>query len=353
MPEPALSAVLVTLDDWTNMRNTLRALRAQTLREQMELVFVGPSLDALDLPEAEFQDFAGIQKTAEPVLTTLGQAYAAGVRAATAPLVLFTEDHCYPEPQWAELLVARHASGTWAGVGPTVINANPASTASCAQFLIEYGQYSETGKKGPCRQIPGHNSCYRRKLLLHYGAKLFEWLECETLMQWDMADRGLTFYMDDQVRTRHFNCSRLSATFMFSWYFSRQFAAYRGRRMTARDRAKLALLWPLIPIVRLKRIWPLMASLLGFRRALSVLPAVATNLAISGAGEGLGYLTCDPGAREHCFHREFHRERFLRPGEQLVVREPKPTAAARDRGDPLTCASTAASSERSVHDPRN
>jgi hypothetical protein len=252
-------------------------------------------------------------------MRTIAHSYSAGVRAATAPLVVFTEDHCYPEPDWAELFVRRHASGNWAGVGPTVINANPAYTASWAQFLAEYGGYSEAGVKGPSRQIPGHNSCYRREELLRYGPDLADWLECETLMHWDMADRGLGLYLDRDIRTHHWNCTRMVYTLAFSWYFLRQFAAYRIRHASLGRRATLAILWPLIPVIRLKRIWPIMTALLGYRRAMATLPALAVNLFVSGAAEGLGYVTGEAGELKNMLDREFHRERYLRRGEQLTL----------------------------------
>jgi hypothetical protein len=148
MVEPAISAILVTPDDWTNMRNTLQALRGQTIREQLELVLVGPSRAAINAPAAELSGFAAVQYVGIPDFRMLGQAYAAGVRAATAPLVAFTEDHSYPEPEWAASFCRRHASGNWAGVGPTVMNANPSSLASWAQFIIEYGSYAGTHTKG-------------------------------------------------------------------------------------------------------------------------------------------------------------------------------------------------------------
>jgi hypothetical protein len=339
MSEPVLSAILVTPDDWTNMRNTLQALRLQTICQQMELVLVGPTLDALDAPDSEIAPFFAVQRVAVAGRSTIAHSYAEGVRAATAPLVVFTEDHCYPEPGWAEGFVRRHASGNWAGVGPTVINANPAYTASWAQFLAEYGQYSEAGADGRSRQIPGHNSCYRRKELLAYGPDLDNWLECETLMHWDMAERGLGLYLDRDIRTHHWNSTRMSYVLGFSWYFLRQFAAYRARGMTPFRRAAFALLWPLIPAIRLRRIVPLMTSLLGTRRTVAVLPAVAVNLFVSSAAEGLGYVTGQAGALENLLDREFHRERYLRPGERLTL--PKSCEAARSpRQRPAYAATT-------------
>jgi hypothetical protein len=51
----------------------------------------------------------------------------------------------------------------------------------------------------------------------------------------------------------------------------------------------------------------------------------------------LGYLTGKVGSPQQCFNWEFHRERFLRRGEQLTVRETaKSAAAAVPAGSPST-----------------
>jgi hypothetical protein len=158
-------------------------------------------------------------------------------------------------------------------------------------------------------------------------------------MQWDMVDRGLKLYEDMEVRAHHWNCSRLLHSLGFSWYFSREFAAFRVRHITSTERAKLALLWPLIPAIRLKRLWPCMTLLLGYRGATRMLLPVALNLLVSGAAEGLGYLTGKVGSSQKCLDREFHRERFLRSGERLTV--PEPSKAAKTPQQRQACAANA------------
>ena len=69
-------------------------------------MFVGPSLSR----RCTGIGGGGIRRVADevavPEMALFGRAYAAGVRTATAPLVAFTEDHCYPEPEWAEAFSA-------------------------------------------------------------------------------------------------------------------------------------------------------------------------------------------------------------------------------------------------------
>ncbi|MEO0963949.1 MAG: glycosyltransferase [Planctomycetota bacterium] len=331
MPEPALAAVLVTPDRPSNMARTLAALRAQTARDLLQLVLVGPSHDATDVPANELIGFADVVRVVNPV-ERMGSAQAAGTQAATAPLVMFTEDHCYPEPEHAQAMIDLFAQHNCAAVGPTVVNGNPASLVSRVQYLIEYASYGELGPKGPARQIPGHNSTYRRDALLHYGDELHQWLEVETLMHWDMNDRGLVTLNGSAPRSRHWNCSRLGPLLYFAWVFPRVFAASRARQGGTIDRLKLGLLWPLIAPIRFRRLFPYAVKLHGLPPALAVSPMLFLTLFVSAASEGAGYLAGEGKHGPRATDLEFHRDRFFRRGETYdSVPKAAPSADAEAR----------------------
>ncbi|MDA0323406.1 MAG: hypothetical protein O2923_11930 [Verrucomicrobia bacterium] len=319
MNEPAISAIVITPDTWHTMGNTLAALQTQTIRAQIQLVLVGPTLEALAVPDDVLAGFHSVERVSAPSVSSLGEVTAAGVRGATAPIIALTEDHCYPAPDWAEKILRRYAEGEWAGVGPTVTNANPNTISSCVQFIMDYGSSSPLGPKGSQRQLPGHNSSYRREDLMAYEPDLAWWLEVETILHWDMVEKGSRLYADPDVHAFHWNCSRFWPTLQFSWAFSRVFAAYRCARLTPTERVKLAVLWPLIPLARIRRIWPIMTATLGHARALGALPAMFLNLVVSGAGEGLGYVSGEAGSLRRCLDLEFHRGRFLHASERIQV----------------------------------
>ena len=121
------------------------------------------------------------------MLRSSAEARAAGVHAATAPIVVFTEDHSLPEPAWAESLIRAHGEA-WAVVGPAVINANPRHAVSWANLLIEYIEWLHPAPRaglapaGAQQRLPD--------VLLHYGADCGEWLEVESLLHWDLAANG-------------------------------------------------------------------------------------------------------------------------------------------------------------------
>jgi hypothetical protein len=288
-PRPSLSAILITPDTSETLRRTLRCLRQQSVREQIELVFVCLSADALELREGDVTGFHGHQVIEIGSFDSSSKARAAGIRVATAEVVVLTEDHCFPEPGWAEALIERHKED-WAGVGPAVLNANPTAASSWANLLIEYGFWLDPLPGGEMDMLPGHNSSYKRAALLEYGKRLHEILEAESVLQWDLATRGHRLYLEPSARTRHANIDTLGGSFKHRFYGGRLFAANRSRDWSLARRLFYALASPLIPVVRLKR------TLAFARRVASVHEmhpwvrlTLAYLLALDGLGEMLGY----------------------------------------------------------------
>ncbi|MGH2523350.1 MAG: glycosyltransferase family 2 protein, partial [Anaerolineales bacterium] len=99
---PEMSVVVVTPDRYETVRKTVRHLKTQDVRNVLEILFVAPSADELNLDEAELRDFLRFQVVEVGPLRSTAKARAAGVRHACAPVVAFVEDHAYPAPGWAE-----------------------------------------------------------------------------------------------------------------------------------------------------------------------------------------------------------------------------------------------------------
>jgi hypothetical protein len=316
-PSPALSVVLPTSHGLANIARTLHALRAQTVRHCLELVIVAPS-DSFTLNPAMIDGFAGVQVIAfGDVTASSNRARVAGIRVARAPIVALAEDHSFPEPGWAEALLAGHAEGTWAAVGPVVCNANPATAVSWANFMLEYGPWTEGAQRGAAVHLPGHNSSYRRGLLLAYGDRLESLMEAESILQWDLRHRGYQLLLEPAARTRHLNFSRLSSSIKLRFNCGRQFAATRSADWPLQKRLLYVLGAPLIPFVRLWRTASLLARRPARRGLLSrVLPVLAAAVALDGFGELVGYAT-GPGSSSSVLGGiEFDRRRSLTRKEQ-------------------------------------
>src|SRR5438309_4229369 len=168
---PKMSVIILTPDCYKTIRKTMGCQRAQTVRDKLEIIIVASSASGLFDDQAELTEFNDVRVIEIGPMNSTARARAAGVRHATASLVAFAEDHSYPDPHWAEALIAGHR-GPWAAVGPAMCNANPHSTLSWANLAIEYGPWLDPVPGGPVDHLPGHNSSYKRDLLLAYGSQL-------------------------------------------------------------------------------------------------------------------------------------------------------------------------------------
>lgn len=328
---PELSAILVTPDRYETIRRTVSWLRAQTARDRLEVVIVGPSHEALEVDESELHDFHGFRVVPLGEFRSMAQGMAAGVRAAAAPVIVFTEDHCYPRPEWAQALIDAHR-GPWAAVGPVVINANPDSAISRADF-IGYLTWTEPASPRTHDHLPWNNSAYKRDVLLEFGPELEPMLRAESVLHWELRSRGHELFHEPAARTIHFNFSRASYWIPANFLHGRNFGAERahGGGWGPARRLVYTLAWPLIPAVRLRRAVRAMRRAGAGETLARVLPAMALGLIASGLGEAFGYALGIGPADERYAKYQFHRDRGVnrrdRAAMERAVPESEPAPA--------------------------
>jgi len=259
------------------------------VKDRLEIVIVAPSRKHLGLREAELEDFRQFHVVEIGTITSLGQAMTAGVRQACAPLAVFTEEHCYPEPGWAVALLEAHQQG-WDAVGPVMSNANPQSLTSWASFFIGLGRWAEPAVAGETDDLPPHNASYKRTLLLAYGPALEAMLEVESVMHQDLRAKGCRLYWEPAAKVRHVSYSSLSSLLRAEFHYARLFAAARRRRWSLRRRLLYILGGPLIPLVRLRQVLGEVQRA-GCQRQLlpGILPTLIVVLTSSAVGEMCGY----------------------------------------------------------------
>lgn len=315
---PALSVVLVAPEGLDALRLPISRLAAQSRREQIELVIVAPSGAGIDVEAPEFEPFLRTRVVELGEVRSAAAGNAAGVQAAGAPVVAFGEDHSYPQPGWAEGLIEAHR-GSWAAVGPVVENANPESAISWADFLLSYGPWAAPNPGGEVRYLPGHNSSYKRELLLGFDGDLEQMLEVECVLHWELVRRGHRLYLDPAVRLSHLNFSRLRSWLAATFLAGRALAARRARAegWSALRRLAYVLAAPLIPLIRGRRAARDLARIRGARPPRArVVPAVITGLLVSAAGESVGYALGPGLAPSRAAAYESHRERHLNAADR-------------------------------------
>lgn len=315
---PLLSVILATPAGYGTIRKTVSHLRSQTACGSLELILVGPPQALQGLGVEELSSFASYQVVRIEKFQSIGQANAAGIRQAAAPIVALAEDHCFPDPQWAENLIAAH-QGPWAAVGPGVRNANPNTAVSWADLFIGYGPWLTPASSREAEFLPGHNTSYKREILLGYGDQLDTMMEAETVLHWDLREKGYRLYMESTASAAHTNFSLWSSWVPAQFFNGRLFAGARARQKPLPWCIVFALGSPLIPIVRLWRIWAGLPSQDLKIRFLSCLHALMIGLAIDGMGQMVGYAFGTGNALDKVARFEVDRFKHIREQDRLDI----------------------------------
>jgi hypothetical protein len=316
-PGPELSVILPT-DTYETVRNELAALRAQTVHQALEIVIVTPSPARLGAADGVRDGFHSVTIVEVEDLYPMYRSRAQGVRAASAPIVLLAESHAYPARNHCETLIGAHQD-PWAVVGPAMWNANPATMRSWAGLYMDYGPWVEADQAGAVAALPGHNSSYKRSVLLAYGDQLESMMMSSLHRHADLRARGHQLYMEPGARTYHLNVSRPLVWLEERLVGGRSFAAARSQTWSAGRRLVYAAGWFLIPAVRLRRILGDMRRSHGAGFMVRVFPALAVSLLLSAVGEGLGYALGAGGAMHRVNEIELYKERYVRPADRPEV----------------------------------
>ena len=324
---PALSVILGVQGPFAAVRRTVRHLRAQTIRDRIELVLLWSTEDPIDVPPDAVSGFYSSAIHKVHAHSSTAAANAAGVLHATANVVAFAEDHCFPEPEWAEALLEAHSRG-YAAVAPEIANGNPGSVVSWCDYAIGYGPWMKPTPSGEAPFLPGHNCSYKRAILLEYGDKLEFMLEAETVLHYDQVRRGRRLFLESRARAAHLNFALWRSWLLTQHHHGRVFGGSRASKWPWTKKAFYAAASPLIPLVRLFR------TSREFLRPgrprhvlLRILPALAIGLIADGAGQFVGYVVGSGGSPALLADYEYNRVKFLRPEDLQALEEADARAA--------------------------
>jgi hypothetical protein len=317
---PLLSVILPTCDDYSTIRLTVRALSRQTIRDRIELVIVAP-VDDPRVVKSEVASFAKVTVVNGGPLRTSNISRSAGIRAASAPIVVLSEDHSFPEPGWAEALVKAHESGC-AAAGPVIRNSNPKSLTSWANILLEYAPWLDGAQQGEMSDLPGHNSAYNRDILLSYGDRLESVLEVEAVVQKDLIDNGHRMLLEPKAVTNHLNFSRLRSSLGLRFNAGKSFAGHRTMGWPAPKRLLYIAGGALIPLVRFVRIAKMLRRSPNYSWLFPrVLPSLCVMLIVDGLGEVAGYIAGPGDSPRFLGDIEFNRVRFMNAADRTEYSE--------------------------------
>lgn len=321
--EPQLAVVMVTPKSYETCRTTISYLLKQTALAQMELIIVAPTRVDLELIPQEVEAFGAFQVVEIGKLVSTGRAMAEGFRAARAPIVVYGEQHSYPEPAWAEAILRAHQA-PHAVVGAAMGNANPQSLVSWAHLFGQFGPVITPAHSGAAKYLGAHHAAYKRAVVLEYGEMLGELLDNECALHIDLRARGHTLYLENRAISNHVNTSRLAAYCRLDYLGQRGFAAARAEvgKWSRAKRVLYAAACPLVPIVRMGRI---VRDIFRARRAGQLLPQIlfpiSAALVCGMVGEAVGYLFGEKIEAEKIV-MELDRLEFVSESDRAALKNP-------------------------------
>ncbi len=304
-------SVVVVTDHYRTIRRLISCLNAQTVRDKLEVVIVAPAGADLGLDQKALESFARVQVIEVERLRPMSAGRAAGVRAATAPIIFLGETHSFPHPGFAAALIQAHTK-PWDSVVPGLANANPESAFSWASFLMDYGQWLEAL---PAGQIPGGptwNVAYRRDALLDVGDKLDSALSHGDELAVALHARGHRAYFEPSAKLDHANISQPVWWFQQRYLCGLMVASSRRARWPRSKRLMYICASPLIPFVVLSRlIRPLKSLARSGNLPLATHPLLVAGAIARTIGEVVGYAR-GPGAnsQDRMDEYELHKLRF-------------------------------------------
>lgn len=306
---PSLSAIVVVGSRRERSQRVLNALGAQTIAASLEIIVVDLAADA---PQLKTPPGVRTVYLSRPKTEPWARLRAEGLQCANAKVVAFIEDHCFPAPNWAEVLVEAH-KGPWAAVGYSFTNANPKTYISRAGMIADYGLWAHPARHGPTSLLPGNNVSYKRDLLLSFGDQITIVLSPDFNIHETFIKRGLAMFVESRALAAHQNFSFLSDLLRANHAYCRLLAASRVQAQSWGELRRIAYGFgvPLgAPVMKFIR---LMRSLRGrhtlWRPLVTALPVIALTYFWSAVGESLGYLLGIGDAEQETNRWELEAER--------------------------------------------
>ncbi|WP_435009227.1 glycosyltransferase [Tundrisphaera lichenicola] len=283
---PRLSVVVASVNGWSMLEPTLRALDAQPERARMEILVVesvgGETRRKLREHRPAVELIEVDDKRTIPALRHLG------VVRSRGEIVAILEDHGEVGPDWASALLKAH-EGPWGAVGGVVENGRD-GLVDWAAFFCEYAPYMGPVAEGESADLPGNNIAYKRPHLLRHAGEL-EQGRWESWINDKIRADGVPIASTNRAIVRHIKPFRLGHFLIQRFHFARSYAGMRRVDQSPARRliygfGSLAL--PALLTLRVSRI------ALGKRRHLgrfaASLPLIVLFYTIGAVGEMIGYL---------------------------------------------------------------
>lgn len=209
---------------------------------------------------------------------------------AQGELILLTEDHCIPEPDWVATMLAAQAAGR-AVVGGLVEIRPGASAVDWAFYFVDFFRYASPAQAGPSPTLTVCNVSYRRESLAAVR-DLWQVHFHETAINDALRERFGSLWLEPKARVSMARHVALGDALYERYAFGRLFGCTRLGFCSSGRRLYYCVLAPLLPAVLLARMGrKALASGRLLRNFLRACVPLTLMVLCWSWGEWLGYLT--------------------------------------------------------------
>lgn len=288
---PDLSVLLVVGERRDRAVRALASLLAQSAVDRLEVLLLDCAPG--EIPPLPGSDHPAVRTIRIPPGTYFSAAKTLGVREASAPAVAFLEEHVTALPGWAEALIEAHR-GPWAGVGGEVHTGNPEVPISHLVAVINYHPWLYPARRAEHDMLPGHNSSFKRDLLLAYGDELEDLLRAEVVLHGRLRRDGHRLLLEPAARFAHRNEATLASISRGRFLWNRCYGPSRARTFewTSLRRFVYIAATPVIPFYALAKITQTLAATRPelLRTVYRWLPQFLAAYLAAAAGQAVGLL---------------------------------------------------------------
>lgn len=223
---PLVSVIMVIGAQRERAGRALASVLAQHGLENAEVLLFDAAFDRY--PPLPGSDHAAVTVHPVPAANSLNVIRAQAAEIARGEAVAYLEEHILVVPGWLDAIVSGFRAGH-GGVGGEPGALNPGRGISDAITLMNYGPFRPTPAPRTFHMLPGHNSAYRRDLLLSFGELLPSLLASEVLLNWKIIEKGHTLLLDPAAKFLHLNEEALSMIAVGYYHWNRSFGENRAR----------------------------------------------------------------------------------------------------------------------------
>jgi hypothetical protein len=288
-PRPPVTVAVVGICSAAHISRCLDALRAQRDAPRFETVVVhDPNIPDVAPLAGRYPEARLIANEGQRTPLELASA---AMAAARGDLILLTEDHCIPRPDWVRVMAGAAAAPGRAVVGGRVEIAPGATATDWAFYFVDFFRYAAPVAEGPSPTLTVCNAAYRREQV-EAVRDIWKTYFHETAINDALRQRFGALWLEPESEVTMGRHVKLSDAVYERYAFGRLFSCTRIGFVGAGRRLYYTVFSPALPVLILGR---MAAKALRSRKlAAAFLRAIVPLKLMVFAwswGEWLGYVT--------------------------------------------------------------